>query len=65
MQFQVQENTVELAATALPARIETTRTYLPAPPLMIEHEYIENQKFLSNVEKMKLLDDDSTARLSA
>jgi len=51
-----QENMIELPATAIPAKLESTRRYLPAPPLMIENHFIENQKFLTNVEKMKMLD---------
>ena len=47
---------IELPATAIPAKLESTRRYLPAPPLMIENHFIENQKFLTNVEKMKMLD---------
>ena len=51
-----EENIVELAATKIPAKLESTRRYLPSPPLMIENHFIDNQKFLTNVEKMKLLD---------
>ena len=48
---------MQLDVTALPEKIEKTRQYLPAPPIMIENTFIENQKFLSNMEKMKLLDE--------
>jgi len=53
----VQENLVQLDVTCLPEKIEKTRQYLPSPPIMIENTFIENQKFLSNMEKMKLLDE--------
>ena len=53
----MQENLVQLDVTALPDKIEKTRQYLPSPPIMIENTFIENQKFLSNMEKMKLLDE--------
>ena len=59
LSLEVQENLVELPVTNIPKRLEESRKYLPAAPLMIENTYIENQKFLSNVEKLKLLDDTS------
>jgi len=55
--LSVQENLVQLDVTCLPEKIEKTRQYLPSPPIMIENTFIENQKFLSNMEKIKLLDE--------
>ena len=50
------ENEVNIEMTQIPKKVEMNRQYLPQPPTMIENVYIENQKFLSNVEKIKLLD---------
>jgi len=40
----------------IPGKFEKSREYLPQSPTMIENVFKENQKFLSNVEKIKLLD---------
>ncbi len=50
------ENEVYIEMSQIPSRFESNREYLPQSPIMIENVFKENQKFLSNVEKIKLLD---------
>ena len=46
--------------SSIPDKLESNREYFPQSPLMIENVFKENQKFLSNVEKIKLLDTASS-----
>lgn len=51
------EPIIPLEVKEVPKILEASRKYTTASPLAIENSYRENEKFLSHVENLKLLDD--------
>ena len=51
------EPIVSLEVKEVPKILDASRKYIVSSPLAIENSYKENQKFLSHIDNLKLLDD--------